>query len=128
MTRKAFLQLAPIDFWSRITHIVEMQHPLELGEAGERLRTAEDYLRHFWFKHVESFFNAEKLVRPSGDKFTRQIHRLVEIFLLSSSGRVCGSRNRQNTMRPRPTCSKYPDSAGNRVPLFQFSLSCFTLP
>lgn len=68
-TRKEFLQLEPIDFWSRITHIVEMQHPLELGEAADRLRTAQDYLRLFWFKEVKSFFEGEELLKPSGDLF-----------------------------------------------------------
>src|SRR5207247_990779 len=55
-TRKEFLQQRPIDFWSRLTHIVEMQHPLEVGEVGDRLRIAEDYVRFFWFERVETFF------------------------------------------------------------------------
>lgn len=72
-TRKEFFQLAPIDFWSRITHIVEMQHPLELGEAEERFRTAEDYLRLFWFKQVESYFKSERLIEPPDDPTQRDL-------------------------------------------------------
>ncbi|MBM4065199.1 MAG: ATP-binding protein [Planctomycetes bacterium] len=64
-TKKEFLQLGPIDFWSRITHIVEMQHPLELGEVADRLRVAEDYVRLFWFEQVEAFFKGEKLLKVS---------------------------------------------------------------
>ena len=64
-TKKEFLQLGPIDFWSRITHIVEMQHPLELGEVTDRLRVTGDYVRHFWFKQVQAFFVGEGLLKIS---------------------------------------------------------------
>lgn len=62
-TKKEFLQLGPIDFWSRITHIVEMQHPLELGEIDDRLRVTEDYVRSFWLKRVTAFFDGEKWLK-----------------------------------------------------------------
>ncbi|HHT9115438.1 MAG: ATP-binding protein [Planctomycetes bacterium] len=66
-TKKEFLQLGPIDFWSRITHIVEMQHPLELGEIADRLRVTEDYVRSFWFERVEAFFDGEKWLKVPKD-------------------------------------------------------------
>lgn len=66
-TKKEFLQLGPIDFWSRITHIVEMQHPLELGEIADRLRVTEDYVRSFWFERVEAFFDGEKWLKVPED-------------------------------------------------------------
>ena len=67
--RKEFLQLGPIDFWSRITHIVEMQHPLALGESADRLRTAEDYVRMFWLQRVKAYFNGEGLLKGSNDLY-----------------------------------------------------------
>lgn len=65
MARKEFLQLAPIDFWSRITHIIEMQHPLALVDSADKLRVAEDYVRLFWLRQVEAFFNGENLLKKS---------------------------------------------------------------
>jgi hypothetical protein len=64
-TRKEFLQLAPIDFWSRITHVVEMLHPIALGEHSDRLRVVEDYLRLFWLQHVQNYFEKEGLLKPN---------------------------------------------------------------
>jgi hypothetical protein len=66
MSRSAFLQLKPVDLWSRMTHVIEMQHPLELGELTERRRVAEDYLRLFWIKQVRAFYEREKLLSRVG--------------------------------------------------------------
>ena len=54
--------LVPVDFWSRITHIVEMLHPLELGEEAERKRVAQDYVRLFWLKNIESNVESGRLL------------------------------------------------------------------
>lgn len=62
LPRKEFLQKQPIDFWSRLTHIVEMRHPLELEDEGARRRALQDYLRFFWLRQVNDFFEAEKLL------------------------------------------------------------------
>jgi hypothetical protein len=64
-TRKEFLQLPPVDLWTRMTHIIEMQHPLALGEAADRQRAAEDYVRLFWLKAVNDFFENERLLDDS---------------------------------------------------------------
>jgi len=88
MPRSAFLQLKPVDLWSRMTHIIEMQHPLELGEATERLRAAEDYLRLFWIKNVQAFFVKERLLNPSGKLYEPLRERFVEWWSFFSSRTV----------------------------------------
>jgi|GEM_PF-4320487 len=91
-TRKEFLQLGPIDFWSRITHIVEMQHPLEIGEVSDRLRIAEDYVRLFWFKQVEAFFKDQQLLKRSPDKIVAErFEPLRQKFILYWKFFVCRS-------------------------------------
>jgi len=67
--KNEFLELKPIDFWSRITHTIEMQHPLNGGEhadpkraAEDRQHTAEDYIRLFWLQQVGYYFQKEQLL------------------------------------------------------------------
>jgi hypothetical protein len=86
--RGEVLQLRPIDFWSRITHLVEMQHPLALGENTDRMRVAEDYIRIFWIKHVNSFFGEQHyLSRAQGEFYepVRQLYARWWRFFVDSS-------------------------------------------
>ena len=76
-TRKEFLELAPIDFWSRLTHIIEMQHPLAVEDEAIRKRVAEDYLRMFWLKQVEECFQREVLLKKGDTLYEPLRERFV---------------------------------------------------
>lgn len=54
----------PPDFWTRISHVVEMEHPLDVDRPEDREQLARSYFRMFWIKHVFSFFEKRKLIRP----------------------------------------------------------------
>lgn len=68
MPREQMLQLKPFDFWTRISHIIEMEHPLDVDDAAERLRVAKSYFAFFWVQHIEKFFKGATLLPFRFDK------------------------------------------------------------
>ena len=56
--REEMFEIAPHDFWTRISHVVEMKHPLELDDENERRSVLGDYFQMFWNVHVGKFFGA----------------------------------------------------------------------
>ena len=88
-TRKEFLELPPIDFWTRLTHIIEMQHPLAVEDETIRKRIAEDYLRMFWLSQVEECFRREALVKKDSDLYEPLRLRFVD-WLKCLSSRMVG--------------------------------------
>jgi hypothetical protein len=56
MPRGEMFELAPRDFWTRISHVVEVGHPLDLDDAQERMRVAKSYFTFFWMQHLPKFF------------------------------------------------------------------------
>lgn len=78
------LELEPKDFWTRISHIVEMKHPLDLSEENERLKVCSAYFIMFWNRHLPKFFQRSALLpisfRPKGErdkKSKRFLHKYV---------------------------------------------------
>ncbi len=64
-------QLAPVDFWTRIDHMIKMSHPLALKSQDDRLLVLRQYFGMFWHATLK---NAKP--KKSKDEFT--IHDLLE--------------------------------------------------
>ncbi len=48
--------LEPVDFWTRISHVIEMKHPLGVEDEVMRKHIIEEYFQLFWNRHVPKFF------------------------------------------------------------------------
>jgi MoxR-like ATPase len=55
-------QLGPKDFWTRISHVVEMAHPLEVDDEDEEKRILRSYFGFFWVKHIQQFFERAEML------------------------------------------------------------------
>ena len=45
-------RLSPADFWTRISHLVTMDHPLGLSDPNDVSEVVEDYFHMFWIDHL----------------------------------------------------------------------------
>lgn len=54
--RREMVELLPFDFWTRISHTIEMSHPLDFDDINETRRVAADYVWMFWMRHVRNYF------------------------------------------------------------------------
>ncbi len=54
--RNAMFALEPRDFWTRISHVVEMRHPLDIEDEEMHALVLSEYFQMFWNKHVPKFF------------------------------------------------------------------------
>lgn len=59
------MKLEPPDFWTRISHFVEMQHPLKGTSPVELKQILADYFHMFWNQHVPKFFKESNLLPSS---------------------------------------------------------------
>ena len=57
MIRRDMFDLKPADFWTRVSHVVEMPHPLAV-DTSEMRRIVREYIRMFWIEHAETFLDA----------------------------------------------------------------------
>jgi len=94
MNRRTMFEKQPADFWTRVSHVVEMSHPLDLGETdGVRFVTRE-YIAMFWRKHIGEFLKQSGHIGedlslcPSREMYTTLVlpyfHSLQQ-FLVSPS-------------------------------------------
>jgi hypothetical protein len=57
--REKMFALEPIDFWTRISHVIEMGHPLDIQEEETRLFVLQEFFQMFWNQHVPKFFGQD---------------------------------------------------------------------
>ena len=57
--REKMFALEPIDFWTRISHVIEMGHPLDIQEEEIRLFVLQEFFQMFWNQHVPKFFGQD---------------------------------------------------------------------
>lgn len=80
MNRQTMLQQGPVDFWTRISHIIEIAHPLGIDDLEKSRGVIKDYLWMFWCMHVKDFMNRKGVTRTGKAK---QIVRPLNDFYLS---------------------------------------------
>jgi hypothetical protein len=66
MSRKDMFQESPPDFWTRISHIIEIRHPLEYDDLEKGKKVMKDYLWMFWTQHVEKVLKKNPLINGNG--------------------------------------------------------------
>jgi hypothetical protein len=57
LNRSLMFQLGPPDFWTRISHVIEIAHPLGIDDIDKSKQVIKDYLWMFWCLHVKDFMN-----------------------------------------------------------------------
>jgi hypothetical protein len=70
--RDEMFRLKPADFWTRISHVIEMEHPLAVDSPWDRERIARSYFHMFWIQHV--FASCEKTHLISRTNKRRRAH------------------------------------------------------
>lgn len=55
--RREMFKKKPIDFWTRVSHVVEMSHPLDIGDLKSSCFITKEYIKLFWINHVKDFLN-----------------------------------------------------------------------
>jgi len=70
MSRKDMLQESPPDFWTRISHIIEVSHPLAIDDLNKSKKVVKDYLWMFWTIHVKEFMKDRGLEVDENNQYT----------------------------------------------------------
>lgn len=87
MSRKEMLQESPPDFWTRISHIIEVSHPLAIDDLDKSKHVMKDYLWMFWTIHVKAFMRDRGLeVDDKNPYLTHLVKYNIQLlgFLLDS--------------------------------------------
>ncbi len=82
LSRAEMFRLKPLDFWTRISHVVEMAHPLEVGNETEMKRILRDYFWFFWQQRPLRFFFKGGLIPFGFDKTKKSEHEFIENYYL----------------------------------------------
>lgn len=91
MSSKVIFEQPPVDFWTRISQVVEMSHPLDISNDLERKRVTKAYLWLFWNKDAKDYLKNKKLLPEHFDDNKQLVYYelqlpfyiALEIFLLS---------------------------------------------
>ena len=73
MSRKNMLQEPPPDFWTRISHVIEVSHPLAIDDIDKSRKVVKEYLWMFWLLHVKEYMNKKGLSFDSKKPLTEQL-------------------------------------------------------
>jgi hypothetical protein len=73
MSRKNMFQEAPPDFWTRISHIIEVSHPLAIDDIDKSKKVVKDYLWMFWSQHVIDFMKKRRLIVDNKNMLTKPL-------------------------------------------------------
>jgi hypothetical protein len=64
MNRTSMFQESPPDFWTRISHVIEVAHPLGINDIEKARKVVKDYLWMFWCIHVKDFMKKKGAQHP----------------------------------------------------------------
>ena len=78
MNRQSVFQERPPDFWTRISHVIEVAHPLALDDTEKARKVVKDYLWMFWCIHVRDFMKRKGVTGP--DKTSAVVGPLNEYY------------------------------------------------
>lgn len=77
---KEMFQLKPFDFWTRISHIVEMNHPLDVNDEQEKKRILRNYFTYFWYQHLPNFFDKSDLFTFSSTNLQFFLYYYIRLY------------------------------------------------
>lgn len=81
MSRKDMFQESPPDFWTRISHIIEVSHPLAIDDLVKSNKVVKDYLWMFWTLHVKAFMKDRGLVIDDKNPYTEHLIKYnIQLF------------------------------------------------
>lgn len=80
-SRKEILDSPPPDFWTRMHRIIEIPHPFEIPDTGERRRCIQEYVIFFLYRGVK-----DKLVDKVKRKADKKLNALKELLEAILSG------------------------------------------
>ncbi|MFC1475854.1 ATP-binding protein [Candidatus Zixiibacteriota bacterium] len=94
MSRREMFRKSPIDFWTRVSHVVEMSHPLDIGDESSAHQVVREYVGMFWRIHVLHFFKRSGHIKNLGSKpAAKRLYRPIvlpffkelQLFLVSTA-------------------------------------------
>ena len=62
MNKKDILEQPPVDLWTRISHVLEMSHPLDVDDIKTKKRIVKSYIWLFWYLYAEDYLYRKKLI------------------------------------------------------------------
>lgn len=62
MNKKDILEQPPVDLWTRISHVLEMSHPLDVSDTKTKQRIVKSYIWLFWYLYAEDYLYKKKLI------------------------------------------------------------------
>ena len=81
MSRKDMYQEPPPDFWTRISHVIEVSHPLAIDDLDKSKQVVKDYLWYFWSIHVKDFMDKRGLIIDEDNPLTKPlINYNIQLF------------------------------------------------
>lgn len=88
-SRNEIFELKPKDFWTRIGHIIEVDHPLDIDDYNEQKRVARNYFYYFWMKHIPEYFKKSNFIpfsyKENVDSFFKNYY-IKYLALMNSLG------------------------------------------
>lgn len=90
MPQNRMFRLDPADFWTRISHVIESEHPLDVDHPDERERLCGSYFHMFWIRHCLDVWKSQKFQslskvplkkRPASTMVRQTSEELLRFFL-----------------------------------------------
>ncbi|MBU1100223.1 MAG: sigma 54-interacting transcriptional regulator [Bacteroidetes bacterium] len=84
-SKKEMYKLNPPDFWTRVSHTREVEHPLNISDPKIKKLVIKDYVWMFWCRHINDFMKLKGIKKECFDKLSEPINdfnKVLNIFLL----------------------------------------------
>jgi len=84
-SKAEMFKLNPSDFWTRISHVVEIEHPLNISDIKTKKLVLKDYVWMFWCRHVNDFMKLKDIKKDYPDILVKPLNdynKELYIFLL----------------------------------------------
>ena len=65
---KDMFAIEPLDFWTRISHVINIEHPLNLDDLNAKKNACKDYFVFFWMKHIPELFRRSEMINSKEQK------------------------------------------------------------
>lgn len=102
-------EIKPVDFWTRMTHVAEIKHPLDYEETEKtppKSKVLECFFKFFWWERIEKYYKVDlmapqpKTEHPEKLLMYWQIYELVkEKKLENMSANFAKQLNRSSTYK-----------------------------
>lgn len=83
-------ELKPADFWTRMTHALEIRHPLDADDSQTKLHIISCFFNHFWWMRTEAFYGMKPVFTSPPEEIRIDPSRLVIFWQVHSMTKIMG--------------------------------------